>query len=118
MKEDMEVPDQEHQWFKFMLHFDGGKYRPLDHTLYTSQKFIRRTVQGEKVDSKIITRKIPLSFRVESKFRCEFMYNPNLIFHGSDIEQCFGPMLYPPSTFEGPPYLEYSQYYYDLDDDN
>ena len=103
----MDVADQEHQWFKFMLHYDDGKYRRLDHTLYTSQKFIRRNVHGERIDSKILTRRIPLNFRVESKFHGEFLYDPNPIFNGSDIEQCFGPMLYPPPRFEDhPPYLD------------
>ena len=117
MKADMEIADQMHQWFKFMLHYEGGQYKPLDHTLYTSQKFISRSLERDKMESKVVTTRIPLNYRVESKFRGEFVYEPNPIFHKSDIEQCFGPFLYPPPGFKGPPYLEDSQFYYD-DSDN
>ena len=42
MKADIEVAVREHQWFKFMLHHEGGRYTKLEHTVFTSQKYIKR----------------------------------------------------------------------------
>ena len=100
MKADIEVVDREHQWFKFMLHHNGGRYKRLEHTLYTSQKYIKRDAQGQRIDSKVHTRRIPLNFRVESLFQGEFLCESDAIFHGSDIERCFSPNLYPPTQPE------------------
>ena len=44
---DMEIADRENQWFKFMLHYEGGSYKPLDHTVFTRQKFIQRSIEGD-----------------------------------------------------------------------
>ena len=40
------VADQNEQWFKFLLHFDGGSYKPLEHRMYVKKKVIRRTLEG------------------------------------------------------------------------
>ena len=95
MKADIEIADREHQWFKFMLHHQGGHYTKLEHTIFTSQKYIKKDAQGQRIDSKVYTSQIPLNFRVQSFFQglCE----ANEIFHGSDIERCFSPFLYPPA---------------------
>ena len=83
----MQIADQNHQWFKFLLIHEGGSYKPLN-------------------------------YRVESHFRSEYLYGPNPLFHGSDIERCFGDLLYnPPEFVEQPPYMEDSQFYYDSDED-
>ena len=103
MKADIEVAVREHQWFKFMLHQEGGRYTRLEHTVFTSQKYIKRDAQGQRIDSKIYTRQIPLNFRVQSHFRGEFLCEPNELFHRSDIERCFSPFLYPPTKLEDDP---------------
>ena len=95
MKADIEIDDREHQWFKFMLHHQGGRYTRLEHTVLTSQKYIKRDAQGQRIDSKVYTRQIPLNFRLQSFFQGEFLCESNEIFHGSDIERCFSPFLYP-----------------------
>ena len=116
MKVDIEVAVREHQWFKFMLHHEGGRYTRLEHTVFTSQKYIKRDAQGQRIDSKIYTRQIPLKFWVHSHFIGEFLCDPNELFHGSDIERCFSPFLYPPTKLEdNPPSFEDSQPY-DSDD--
>ena len=103
MKADIEVADREHQWFKFMLLHHGGRYTRLEHTVYTSQTYIKRDAQGQIIDSKVYTKQIPLNFRVESLFQGEYLCESNEIFHGSDIERCFSPELYPPIQFEEDP---------------
>ena len=116
MKADIEVAVREHQWFKLMRHHEGGKYNRLEHTVFTSHKYIKRDAQGRRIDSRIYTRQIPLNLRVESHFRGEFICDPNELFHGSDIERCFNPLLYPPPKLEdNPPIFEDSQDY-DSDD--
>ena len=116
MKADIEVAVREHQWFKFMLHLEGGRYNKLEHTVFTTQKYIKRNAQGQRIDSKVHTRQIPLNFQVESHFCGEFLCDPNELFYGSEIEMCFSPLLYPPPKFEdNPPTFEDSQYY-DSDD--
>ena len=52
------------KWFKFLLHHEGGRYTRLEHTVFTSQKYIKKDAQGQRIDSKIYTRQIPLNFRV------------------------------------------------------
>ena len=116
MKVDIEVAVREHQWFKFLLHHEGGWYTRLEHTIFTSQKYIKKDAQGQRIDSKIYTRQIPLNFRVQSYFRGEFLCESNELFHRFDIERCFSPFLYPPAEFEDdPPNFEDSQVY-DSDD--
>ena len=100
---DIEVAVREHQWFKFMLHHEGGRYTRLEHTVFTSQKYIKRDAQGQRIDTKIYTRPIPLKFQVESHFKGEFLCDPNELFHGSDIERCFNPFLYPSTKLEDDP---------------
>ena len=41
LKADMEIANKQNQWFKFKLHYEGGQYKPLDHTVITRHKFIR-----------------------------------------------------------------------------
>ena len=65
MKADIEVAVREHQWFKFLLHHEGGRYTRLEHTVFTSQKYIKKDAQGQRIDSKIYTRQIPLNFWVQ-----------------------------------------------------
>ena len=99
-----------------MLHHEGGRYTRLEHTVFTSQKYIKRDAQGQRIDSNIYTRQIPLNFRVQSHFRGEFLCDLNELFHGSKIERCFSPFLYPPTKLEDdPPAFEDSQAY-DSDD--
>ena len=86
-----------------MLHHQGGRYTRFKHTVFTSQKYIKRDAQGQRNDSKVYTRQIPLNFRVQSFFQGEFLCEANEIFHGSDIERCFSPFLYPPAQFEDDP---------------
>ena len=93
MKADIEIADREHQWFKFMLHHQGGRYTKLEHTVFTSQKYIKRDAQGQRIDSKVYTRQIPLNFRVQSFFQGEFLCEANETFHGFNIERCFSPFL-------------------------
>ena len=38
LQADMEVADQNHQWFKFLLRHQGGRYTRLEHTVYTEKK--------------------------------------------------------------------------------
>ena len=112
MKADIEVAVREHQWFKFLLHHEGGRYTRLEHTVFTSQKYIKRDAQGQMIDSKIYTRHISLNFQVQSYFRGEFLCESNELFHRFDIERCFSPFLYPPAEFEDdPPNFEDSQVY-------
>ena len=112
MKDDIEVAVREHQWFKFLLHHEGGRYTRLEHTVFTSQKYINKDAQSQRIDSKIYTRQIPLNFRVQPYFRGEFLCESNELFHGSDIERCFSPFLYPPVEFEDDlPNFEDSQVY-------
>ena len=92
----MQIADQNHQWFKFLLIHEGGSYKPLDHEIYVTQKFIMKYEKGKAKHSKIITRQTPLNYRVESHFQSEYLYGPNPLFHGSDIERCFGDLLYNP----------------------
>ena len=95
----MQIADQNHQWFKFLLIHEGGSYKPLDHEIYVTQKFIMKDEKGKNKHSKIITRQTPLNYRVESHFRSEYLYEPNPLFHGSDIERCFRDLLYNPPEF-------------------
>ena len=118
MEADMQIADQNHQWFKFLLIHEGGSYKPLDHEIYVTQKFIMKDEKGKNKHSKIITRQTPLNYRVESHFKSEYLYGPNPLFHGSNIERCFRDLLYnPPEFAEQPPYMEDSQFYYDSDED-
>ena len=100
LKSDMEIADQVNQWFKFKLHFEGGTYKSLEHTVFTRKKFIRRDVKGKQIESIATTREIPLNYKVESKFCGEFICEPNPMFQGSDVERCFSPFLYPPQSPE------------------
>ena len=118
MNADIEVAVREHQWFKFMLHHEGGRYTRLEHIVFTAQKYIKRDAQGQRIDSKVYTRQIPLNFRVQSHFRGEFLCELNELFHRSDIEICLSPFLYPPTKLEdNRPNFEDSQAYdsYDVD---
>lgn len=90
----MQVADQNHMWFKFKLRDLGGRYTPLDYTVYTSQKFIKRNQDGQRIDSKVHTRWIPFNIRVESTFEGKFFCDPNSVMFGSDVEQCFSYTLY------------------------
>ena len=38
LQADMEVANQKHQWFKFLLRHQGGRYTRLEHTVYTEKK--------------------------------------------------------------------------------
>ena len=118
LKADIEVADQNEQWFKFILHYEGGSYKPLEHRLYVQQKVIRRTLQGSEIESRVIIRDIPLDFKVESNFRGEFICEPNLLFQGSDVERCFSPFLYPPPSSDISPPLEDAQGYDDSGDED
>ena len=109
----MEIADRENQWFKFKLHYEGGTYKPLDHTIHTRQKFIRRSLEGNVIESRVTTREIPLNYRVESHFRGEFICEPNFLFQGSDVERCFSSFLYPPPSSDGSPVPEDAQGFYD-----
>ena len=82
----MEVAHQRELWFKFKLHFEGGSYRPLEYHMYVQQKVIRRNVEGDHIKSRVTIRDIPLDFRVQSKFRGEFVCEPLEDFHGSDVQ--------------------------------
>ena len=62
MKANIEVADREHQWFKFMLLHHGGRYTWLEHTVYTSQNYIKQDAQGQRIDSKVYMKQIPLNF--------------------------------------------------------
>ena len=87
-------------WFKFKLIHEGGSYKPLEHRIYAQQKYIRRSVSGNHIESRVTTRQIPLDYRVESLFRGGFVYEPESqgLFKGSDVERCFGYDLYPPPS--------------------
>jgi len=61
-----------------------------------------------------IPAKLPLDSQVESIFDGEFLFDENPIFHGSDVERCFSPDLYPPIPPEDP----YPSCDYPYDDDN
>ena len=98
LKADLEVAHQNFQWFKFKLIHEGGTYQPLEHRIYAQQKFIRRSIAGEHIESRVTTREIPLDYKVESHFRGEFLCEPNPLFKGSDIERCFSQFLYPPPS--------------------
>ena len=115
LQADMEVVDQNHQWFKFLLRHQGGRYTRLEHIVFTEQKFIKRDHHGNRIDAKLHTRRLPLDLWVESIFDGEFLCDENPIFHGSDVERCFSPDLYPPI----PPEDLYPScdYFYD-DEDN
>ena len=120
LKADLEVAHQNFQWFKFKLIHEGGTYEPLGNRIYVQQKFIRRSIAGEHIESRVTTRKIPLDYKVTSHFRGEFICEPNPLFKGSDIEKCFGQFLYPPPT--PVPYREldedvlFGRHEYDSDD--
>ena len=120
MKADLEVAHQECQWFKFKLIHEGGTYKPLEHHVYAQQKFIKRTIEGEHIESRVTTREIPLDFKVESHFKEEFICEPNLLFHGSDIEQCFSPFLFSPPSLVPTEQLDedilFGRHEYDSDD--
>ena len=108
--------DHNGQWFKFMLHFEGGSYKPLEHQLFVKQKVIRRTLEGSEIESRVTIRDIPLDYKVESKFRGEFICEPNFLFQGSDVERCFDPWLYPLVMPEASPPREDAQGYPSDDD--
>ena len=59
LQADMKVADQNHQWFKFLLRNQGGRYTRLEHSVYIEQKFIKRDRQGNRIDAKLHTRKTP-----------------------------------------------------------
>ena len=77
----MEVADQNHQWFKFLLRHQGGRYTRLEHIVYTEQKFIKRDRQGNRIDAKLHTCRLPLDSRVESIFYGKFLCEENPVFH-------------------------------------
>ena len=114
LQADMEVADQNHQCFKFLLHHQGGRYTCLEHTFFTEQNFIKRDRHGNRIDAKLHTRRLPLDLWVESIFDDEFLCEENPIFHNSDVEICFSPDLYPPI----PPEDRYPScdYFYDDED--
>ena len=95
MKADLEVAHQREYWFKFKLHFEGGSYTPLEHRMYVQQKVIRRNLEGDHIESRVTIRDIPLDFKVKSHFRGEFDCEPLEALHGSDVQGCFSPWLYP-----------------------
>ena len=66
LQANMEVADQNHQWFKFLLRHQGGRYTRLEHTIFTEQKFVKRDRHKNRIDAKLHTRKLPLEFQVES----------------------------------------------------
>ena len=86
--------------------------------MYVKQKVIRRTLEGSDIESRVTIRDIPLDFKVESKFRGEFICEPNFLFQGSDVEHYFSPLLYPPVTPEASPPPEDAQGYASSDDDD
>ena len=60
-------------------------------------------MEGDHIESRVTIRDIPLDFKVESKFRGEFICEPLEVFQGSDVQCCFSPWLYPlPSDDEIP----------------
>ena len=61
-----------------------------------------------------IPAKLPLDSQVESIFDGEFLFDENPIFHGSDVERCISPDMYPPIPSEDP----YSSCDYPSDDDD
>ena len=102
LQADMEVADQNHQWFKFLLHHQGGRYTRLEHTIFTEQKFVKRDRHGNRIDAKLHTHKLPLEFRVKSLFEGEFLCEENPIFHSLNVEIFFSADLYPPIAHEDP----------------
>ena len=87
--------------------------------MYVQQKVIRKNVEGDHIESRVTIRDIPLDFKVESKFRGEFICEPLEIFQGSDVQCCFSPWLYSlPSDDEIPNSpVQDAQGYNSLDDD-
>ena len=80
LQADMEVANQNHQWFKFLLRHQGGKYTRLEHIIFTKQNFVKCDRHGNRIDAKLHTRKLPLDFRVESLDEGEFLCEANPIF--------------------------------------
>ena len=96
LQADMEVADQNHQWFKFLLRHQGGRCTRLEHTVFTEQNFIKRDRHGNRIDAKFHTRRLPLDLRIVSIFDGKFLCDENPILHVSDVEICFSPDLFPP----------------------
>ena len=63
--------------------------------MYVQQKFIRRNLEGDHIESRVTIRDIPLDFKVKSHFRGEFACEPLEALNGSDVQGCFSPWLYP-----------------------
>lgn len=86
-----------------------------------TQKFIKRDINGNRLDTKIHRRTLPLNYFVESLFASEFIFGPNEALKGYDVEQCFGELLYPDMNDEFPE-NEYwhhpeSQLYHNFEDE-
>ena len=62
LQADMEVVDQNHQWFKFLLSHQGGRYTHLEHTIFIENNFFKHNRHGNCIDAKLHTRKLPLDF--------------------------------------------------------